>query len=105
MPIPLGAVSDLLDPVFHEVSEELVEPQRHALAAALRIETGAGGRPDRLALPRALVAALRVLASQKPLLLAIDDVQWLDPASARVLSFAARRIGEEPIGVLDDLER
>ena len=37
------------------------------------------------------------------MLLAIDDVQWLDPASTRVLSFAVRRIGEEPIGVLATL--
>ena len=100
MPIPLGAVSDLLDPVFAELAEELVEPQRHALAAALGMETGAARRPDRLALPRALVAAFRQLAKDGPLLLAIDDVQWLDPASARVLSFAIRRVGEEPVGVL-----
>ena len=103
MPIPLGAVSDLLDPVFAEVSDELAEPQRRALAAALGIETDTEGRPDRLTLLRALVAALRALAGDAPLLLAIDDVQWLDPASARVLSFAVRRIGEEPIGVLATL--
>ena len=46
---------------------------------------------------------MRALAGDAPLLLAIDDVQWLDPASARVLSFAVRRIGEEPIGVLATL--
>jgi DNA-binding NarL/FixJ family response regulator len=103
MPVPLGAVSDLLDPVFHEVSDELVEPQRRALAAALGNETAAGGRPDRLTLLRALVAALRALADDGGLLLAIDDVQWLDPASASVLSFAVRRIGDEPIGVLASL--
>ena len=103
MPISLGAVSDLLDPVFAEISDELVEPQRRALAAALGTETGPGARPDRLTLLRGLVAALRALAADAPLLLAIDDVQWLDPASARVLSFAVRRIGEEPIGVLATL--
>jgi DNA-binding NarL/FixJ family response regulator len=103
MPIPLGAVSDLLDPVFDAVSDDLAEPQRHALAAALGIETNAAGRPDRLALLRALVAALRALASDGPVLLAIDDVQWLDPASARVLSFAVRRIGEQPVGMLATL--
>ena len=43
------------------------------------------------------------MQSDGGLLLAIDDVQWLDPASARVLSFAVRRIGEEPIGVLATL--
>jgi tetratricopeptide (TPR) repeat protein len=62
-----------------------------------------GGRPDRLALARAVVSALRALASDAPFLLAIDDVQWLDPASARVLSFAVRRVDEEPIGILATL--
>jgi AAA ATPase domain len=103
MPIPLGAVSDLLDPVFAEVSDELPEPQRRALSAALGIETNTGGRPDRLTLLRGLVSALRALAADAPVLLAIDDVQWLDPASARVLSFAVRRIEEEPVGVLTTL--
>lgn len=103
MPIPLGAVSDLLDPVFAEISDEMVEPHRRALAAALGTETGPGARPDRLTLLRGLVAAFRALAADTPLLLAVDDVQWLDPASARVLSFAVRRIGGEPIGVLATL--
>ena len=82
MPVPLGAVSDLLDPAFAEVSDELAPPQRRALSAALGIETDTDGRSDRLTLLRAVVAALRALASDAPLLLAIDDVQWLDPASA-----------------------
>jgi DNA-binding NarL/FixJ family response regulator len=100
MPIPLGAVSDLLDAGFEEIEDEIAEPQRRALAAALGIETHSRGRPDRVALPRALAAAFRALAAEAPLLIAIDDVQWLDAASARVLAFAARRLGEAPIGVL-----
>ena len=103
MPIPLGAVSDLLDPAFEDVADVLAEPQRRALAAVLGIATDAQGDPDRLALPRALVAAFRVLAAEGPLLVAVDDVQWLDAASARVLAFAARRTGEAPIGVLATL--
>ena len=39
MPISLGAVSDLLDPVFAEISDDLAEPQRRALAAALGTES------------------------------------------------------------------
>ena len=100
MPVPLGAMSDLLDPVFEEIADELVEPQRRALAGALGMET-ATGTPDRLTLLRGVAAAFRALAANAPLLLAIDDAQWLDPASARVLSFAARRLGDEPIGVLE----
>ena len=34
------------------------------------------------------------------MLIAVDDVQWLDPSSARILSFAARRLGEVPVGIL-----
>lgn len=103
MPIPLGAVSDLLDPVYGEVADSLAEPQHRALAAALGTATDADGRPDRLALPRALVAAFRALAAEAPLLLAVDDIQWLDAASVRVLAFAARRTSETPIGVLATL--
>ena len=103
MPIPLGAVSDLVDPAYEDVADSLAEPQRHVLAAALGLETDGRARPDRLALPRALVAALRALAAERPLLLAVDDVQWLDAASVRTLSFALRRVGEAPIGVLATL--
>ena len=100
MPVPLGAVSDLLDPVFEEIADELVEPQRRALAGALGMET-ATGTPDRLTLLRGSSPRSARCAANAPLLLAIDDAQWLDPASARVLSFAVRRLGDEPIGVLE----
>jgi DNA-binding NarL/FixJ family response regulator len=103
LPIPLGAVADLLDPAFEEIQDVLPEPQRRTLAAALGIATDGRTRPDRLAVPRSFLAALRALAEDAPLLLAIDDVQWLDASSARVLAFAARRIHDAPIGVLATL--
>ena len=43
---------------------------------------------------------LRALAAAGPLLIAIDDVQWLDAASSDVLSFAARRLEDEPVAFL-----
>jgi hypothetical protein len=43
---------------------------------------------------------LRLLAEATPVVLAVDDVHWVDRASARVLSFALRRLGREPVGVL-----
>jgi DNA-binding CsgD family transcriptional regulator len=103
MPIPLGTVTDLLDPVFPEVADTLAEPQRHVLSAVLGLETDGRVRPDRLALPRALVAALRALAAAAPVLVAVDDVQWLDPTSVRALAFVARRTGDAPIGMLATL--
>src|SRR5213080_4518022 len=48
--------------------------------------------PDSIALPRAFAALLHALARSAPVLLAIDDVQWLDPESQAVVSFAARRL-------------
>lgn len=103
MPIPLGGVSDLIDAVYEDVRDELAEPQRRALAAALRIESEASGRPDRLALPRAVLAVLRELAADGPVLVAVDDVQWLDGASARLLAFAARRVDDAHVGFLATL--
>ena len=48
----------------------------------------------------AVLAALRELARRAPVVLAIDDVQWLDGATAKVLAYALRRLENEPVGVL-----
>jgi DNA-binding CsgD family transcriptional regulator len=48
----------------------------------------------------ASLGVFRALANQTPVLIAIDDVQWLDPSSARVLSFVVRRLQGEPVRVL-----
>ncbi len=84
-------LADLLDGVFDATRAALPNVQERALAAALLRE-----KADRAADPRttatALVAVLAQLAASGPVLLAIDDVQWLDSASERALSFAARRL-------------
>jgi DNA-binding CsgD family transcriptional regulator len=49
---------------------------------------------------RAVLAALRQLAASGPVVLALDDLQWLDSASARSLRYALRRLDAEPVGVL-----
>jgi DNA-binding CsgD family transcriptional regulator len=49
---------------------------------------------------RAVLDRLRQLAERAPVVVAIDDVQWLDSASARALRYAVRRLDEEPVGVL-----
>ncbi len=48
----------------------------------------------------AALGVLRALAGRAPLVVAVDDVQWLDAPSAAVLRFAARRLGDDPIGLL-----
>ena len=77
---------------------ELPEPQRAALAGALRI---APEEPSDAFSVNVAAHALVVLAAERrPLLLVLDDVHWLDGASADALAFAARRFAAEEIAVL-----
>jgi DNA-binding NarL/FixJ family response regulator len=52
---------------------------------------------------RAVLGALRDIAAEGPVVLAIDDLQWIDAPSARALRFALRRLDAEPVGVLATL--
>jgi hypothetical protein len=59
-----------------------------------------GPAPDGHAVGVAVLGALRALAEIGPVVLAIDDVQWLDEASAASLGYAARRLRAERVGIL-----
>jgi len=93
-----AALGDLLG-AHPETLDALPAPQRRALRVAVLVAE-AGEQPDQRAVSLAALAALRALAREAPLLVAVDDVQWLDPSSAAVLGFATRRLREEPIGLL-----
>jgi DNA-binding CsgD family transcriptional regulator len=86
-----SAVADLVGAAFEEVAADLPPPQRRALAAALLVGD-AEGPADGRATSAAFVAVVRALASRGRVLLAIDDVQWLDAASHEALAFASRRL-------------
>ena len=92
------ALGDLLEEVPDSATAELPVPQRRALEVAL-LQIDAEGPPP---LPRAVslgvLGVLRALASSGPLVIALDDLQWLDRPSASTLEFAARRLRGEPIG-------
>ncbi|WP_432198664.1 ATP-binding protein [Streptomyces sp. bgisy027] len=98
--LPFLALADLLGLVLDEVSDRLPAAQLTALEAAL---TGRGEstlQRDGLALRLAVLSALRALADTGPVLVVADDIQWLDPASAELLGFAARRLGDTPVRML-----
>jgi DNA-binding CsgD family transcriptional regulator len=97
--LSLSGMVDLLAPVLADVLPALPAPQRRALEIALLLAEPEGSLPDARALDAALLSALRVLAGDR-LLVAVDDVQWLDGASAAALSFAVRRLHDEPIALL-----
>ena len=95
-------LGDLLGGAIEPTLMALPEPQARALAAALELGE-ADGSSDPLLIGRAILAALRGLAASAPLVVAIDDVQWLDPPSARGLGFAIRRLGAVPVGFVVSL--
>ena len=85
--------------VLDEVLPALTPPRRRALEVALLVED-AGGQPvDQRALGVAVRSALELLA-EDGLVLAIDDLQWLDASSASALGFALRRLPEARIVLL-----
>ncbi len=88
-----AALGDLVGGVFDEATANLPDVQQHALAVALLRREPDDGMDARV-VAAALLSLLRVLSSAGPLLLAVDDVHWLDRASARALEFAARRTPE-----------
>jgi DNA-binding CsgD family transcriptional regulator len=98
--LSFAALGDLLAEVLEEALPALPVPQRRALQVALLLVEPEGEPPDQRAIGLAVLNVLRTLSTRGPLLVAIDDAQWLDEPSAAVLAFALRRLGAEPIGVL-----
>jgi DNA-binding CsgD family transcriptional regulator len=98
--LSLVGLADLLGGVTDEVLATLPEPQRDALEVALL------RRPPRRAAvePRTLAAGLRSvlarLASEAPLIVGFDDVQWLDQPTLRAVAFTARRLAGLRVGLL-----
>jgi DNA-binding CsgD family transcriptional regulator len=94
-----AALADLLKPLLPEGLERLPLPQRRALAAALLLEEAEGSAPEERAIA---FAAFQLLEERggAPLLVAVDDVQWLDEPSASVLAFALRRLAAAPAAIL-----
>jgi DNA-binding CsgD family transcriptional regulator len=98
--LSFAALGDLFGEIAPDIVSGLPDPQRRALEIAL-LRAGPEGCPaDRRAVSVAAVAVLRRLAQVGPLVLAVDDVQWLDGPSSRVLEFAIRRLHEVPVAVL-----
>ena len=97
---PFAGLSDLLSGVLPEVADGIPGPQREALEVALLLRP-AGDKPATAhTVDLAVLAALRSCLDSGPVLVAIDDVQWLDAGSMEALAFALRRITTGPLGVL-----
>src|SRR5690349_17057421 len=93
-------LADLLAAALPAVEDSLAEPRRRALRVALLLEDAGGEPPLVPAIGLAVCDALRALSTERPVLVAIDDLQWLDSSSAAVLPIALRRLRDEPVAVL-----
>ena len=96
-----GLADLLIDAIDDEVLSALPEPQRHALEVVLLLQSSGKSSVDQRAISAAVHSTLRTLAQRVPLVLAFDDLQWLDPASTAALAFAIRRVQDrDQMGVL-----
>jgi DNA-binding CsgD family transcriptional regulator len=95
--LPYAGLHEVLRPV-HYATSGLPEAQRAALSTAFGIEMGTTPEPFFVAL--AALNLLADVAAAQPVLVAVDDVQWLDGPSHDALAFIARRVSNDPIVVI-----
>jgi DNA-binding CsgD family transcriptional regulator len=95
-----SGLGDLLEDVLDEVLPALEAPRRRALEVALLLEDPDDDPVDARALAVAVRGSLQRLGEQGRLLIAIDDVPWLDASSSSALAFALRRLGEVDVRLL-----
>jgi hypothetical protein len=98
--LAFAGLADLLHPVLAEVLPSLPGPRARALETALALGSSEQGAPDERAVAFGFHSAVAMLASAGPVALAIDDIQWLDPSSTLMLSYAIRRLRREPVLLL-----
>ncbi len=97
-----SALADLLGGVEARLLEGLPQPQLRAVDQVLLRADDHDALTEPRAVAAAFLAVVETLAADTPVVIAIDDVQWLDPSSVFALGFAARRfVG--PVGVLSTL--
>jgi DNA-binding CsgD family transcriptional regulator len=94
--LSFAALGDLLGDFGDQIGA-LPAPQRRALRTALLLEDGKSTPPDQRTIAVALTELLRRAAREVQLVVAVDDVHWLDGPSATALEFAARRLKDEPV--------
>src|SRR4051812_17328775 len=97
MELAYASLHQLCGPLLDRL-ERLPAPQRKALEIVFGIS--AGGPPDRFLVGLAVLSLFSDAAEQLPLLCVIDDAQWLDQASALTLTFVARRLLADRVGIV-----
>ncbi|MFD4319119.1 AAA family ATPase [Streptomyces sp. NPDC058548] len=97
MELAFAGLDQLCRPMAHRIPD-LPAVQRDAVNAALGLASG--GAPDGSLVALGVLNLLSETARDRPLLCVVDDAQWLDQASMRVLGFAARRLRAESVAIV-----
>ncbi|HKR99760.1 MAG TPA: AAA family ATPase [Candidatus Dormibacteraeota bacterium] len=97
MELAYAGLHQLCTPMLERL-DVLAEPQQVALRVALGVSSG--DPPDHFLVALATLGLMSAIAEEQPLLCVVDDFQWLDAASARVLGFVARRLLAESVALV-----
>jgi hypothetical protein len=97
MELVYAGLHQLLTPMLDRL-ERLPAPQANALRTAFGLRPGS--TPDRFLVGLAALSLLAEVAEEHPLVCLVDDAQWLDQASAKVIGFVARRLAAESVGLV-----
>ena len=100
LPLAFAGLADLLEQHLEPVIEELPAPQARALRVALLLAEAPPQPPEPRVIAAGFRSAVGVLAREAPVLVVIDDVQWLDRPSQAAVGFTVRRLQHEPVGLL-----
>lgn len=95
--LPFAGLHQLFGTMTDRI-DRLPVPQRNALRVAFGLEEG--GTPDRYAVSLGVLGLLVELSREQPVLCVVDDEQWLDRATVLTLTFVARRMKSEAVGVV-----
>ncbi|MFD8084546.1 AAA family ATPase [Kitasatospora sp. NPDC059722] len=96
--LPYAGLHQLLYPLLSDAGRPASARLDAAARAALDAAFGGmdGPPPSVMALGIAVLNLLSAAASRRPVLLVLDDGQWLDDASADVCGFVGRRLSGSP---------
>lgn len=97
--LPFAALGEIAEPLLEHRSA-LAPHLAEAIDSALALAPSAVASGDRLTVCIAFLELLRAAAAERPLLVLVDDSQWLDSASAECVSYAARRLEGAPVALL-----
>ncbi|HZE48516.1 MAG TPA: AAA family ATPase [Jatrophihabitantaceae bacterium] len=98
--LSFAGLRDLLDDLPERFLAGLPGPQRNAIEIALLRRGGGGASQGHRAVPVGLLGLLRDLSAQAPVVIAVDDAQWLDPPTAQAIEYVARRLDRARVCVL-----